>query len=152
MFLIFYLFTERCLLWPPLLSSPTTIDYINSYKFMFILIMILCVGSYACMIVAQSIFISEYDVPLENPYMWFCWCRKILIYLVGGFICHQLATALACRPIEILYDLRYVSMLIMQITGFFICLSFAFFLGVKFASIKPIHRLSNVAITYSSVE
>ena len=142
MFLIFYLFTERCLLWPPSLLSVTSIDNINSYKSMKILIILLCAGSYIFMMGAEIISKPGSDVPLENPYMWFCWCRKILIYLVGWSICHQVATALACRPMEILYDFRYISMLIMQITGFFICLSFAFFLGVKFASIKPVHRLS----------
>jgi len=141
-FLFFYLFTERCLLWPPWLLSVASIDTINSYKSMKTLIVLLCSGSYIFMMGAEIISKPESDVPLENPYMWFCWCRKILIYLVGSSICHQLATALACRPIEILYDLRCISMLIMQITGFFICLSFAFFLCVNFAPIPTVHRLS----------
>ncbi|CAF3665442.1 unnamed protein product [Rotaria socialis] len=135
-------YAKRCLLVPPSLLSVTSIDNINSYKSMKILIVLLIGGSYIFMMGAHIISTPESDFPLENPYMWFCWCLKILIYLVGSSICHQLASALACRPMEILYDLRYISMLIMQISGFFICLSFAFLLGVKFASIKTEHRLS----------
>jgi hypothetical protein len=109
---------------------------------MFILTVILCAVSEPLILVAQMGCGSVSRDELENPYKWFCWCRNVLIFMVGSSMCHQFATALACRPIEILYDLRYTSMLIIQITGFFICLLFAFFLGVKYAAIKPIHRFS----------
>ena len=105
-----------------------------------ILVILLSAGSYTLIALTQVAYKSASEDSLENPYAWFCWYRKILIYLVGWFLCHQLLTAVACRPVAILYDLRYNSMLIIQIIGFFICLLFAFFLGVKFASIKPAHR------------
>jgi hypothetical protein len=57
-------------------------------------------------------------------------------------VCNQMVSATACRPIEILYNLRYISMIMVQLVGFFICLLFSFFLGIKFASIKSVHRLS----------
>ena len=76
---------------------------------------------------------------LVEPYQWFCWCRKMVICLVCSSICNQLVNALSCRPIEIAYDIRYLSMLIVQILGFFICLLFSFFLGVKYASVKVKH-------------
>ena len=149
----FYLFTERCLLLPSSLLLSTSIDNINSYNFMKILVACLCIGSYIFIVMAEMIYRSASENPLENPYMWFCWCRKVLIYLVAWSICHQLATALACRPMEILYDLRYTSMLIVQTIGFFICLLFAFFLGVKFASIKSVHRLSKSSnMSYNNVD
>jgi hypothetical protein len=82
------------------------------------------------------------DFPYEQlvqPYKWFCWCRKILIYRVISSILNQLASVLGCRPIEIIYDIRYIIMIIVQIMGLFICLFFTFCLGVKYATIKSRH-------------
>lgn len=131
----FYLFAERC----SLLSIPA--EKIDSYKYMSVLIVFICGGFQIFIAAAYVESTPSSREHLENPYKWFCWCRKILIYLVCSSILHQLASALACRPMEILFDLRYTSMLFVQMGGFFICLFFAFFLGVKFAAIKPVHRL-----------
>ncbi|CAF2150444.1 unnamed protein product [Rotaria magnacalcarata] len=135
-------YAKRCLSLPPSLLLSTSIDNIRSYSSMSILIVFLCFGSESLILVAQMVYDSVSRDQLDNPYKWFCWCRKVLILLVGSSLFHQLSTALACRPMDILYDFRYTSMLIVQITGFFICLLFAFFLGVKFASIKPVHSLA----------
>jgi hypothetical protein len=140
----FYLFKERCSLIPPSLLLSTPIDRMNGYKSMRILSICLCIGSHMFLLMAQCVYSTVSRDQLENPYRWFCWCRKILIYLVAAAICNQLASTVVCRPIEILYNLRYTSMLLVQMTGFFTCLLFAFFLGVKFASIEPIHRSSNI--------
>ncbi len=124
-------FTERCTLPPSVCSGK-----IRSYVVMQILVGFVHFGSYILVQLMLPLYRDISYNELVNPYKWFCWCRKILIYLVGSSICNQLASILTCRSIEILYDIRYISMFILQIIGFFICLSFAFFLGVKYASVR----------------
>ncbi|CAF1259056.1 unnamed protein product [Rotaria sordida] len=70
-------YTKRCLLLPPSLLLSTSIDNINSYNSMKMLIVFLCIGSYLLILTAESIYNSVSGNPPENPYMWFCWCRKI---------------------------------------------------------------------------
>jgi hypothetical protein len=132
-----YLFIERCSL-----SLTVPVDNINSYIYMNFVNITMCIGSLLLMVLTESLLNNVSPKYIENPYRWFCWCRKVLILLVGSSICNQMVSATACRPIEILYDLRYIAMIMTQLVGFFICLIFAFFLGIKFASIKAIHRLS----------
>ncbi len=114
---------------------------IDSYASMNLINSILCICSVYLIALAQCLFQDVSPVHFNNPYRWFCWCRKILIYLVCSSIFNQLASTTACRPIEILYNLRYQLMIIVQLVGFLICLVFSFFLGIKFAAIRPVHRL-----------
>jgi hypothetical protein len=132
-----YVFIERCSL-----SLTVPVDNISSYMYMNVINITLCFGSLILISLVQSFFSDVSPKYLENPYRWFCWCRKILIFFVGSSICNQVVSATACRPIEIIYDLRYISMIMVQLIGFFTCLLFAFFLGIKFASVKSVHRLS----------
>jgi hypothetical protein len=127
----FYLFTERCTL-----SSSITIDNMSRYGSMQWLVLSLCLCCYVLLIGSQYLYINFSRNELVTPYRWFCWCRKIFVCLVSASICNQLASVLGCRPIDIIYDIRYISMFIVQIIGFFICLLFTFFLGVKYASVK----------------
>jgi len=108
-------------------SSLISLYNIRSYTSMTLLIILLYVGSLLLSALAQSFYSYACPVQLVKPYRWICWCRKIFICLVGASICNQLVNALACRPIEILYEIRYSSMLIVQIFGYVICLLFAFF-------------------------
>ncbi len=132
-----YLLIERCSL-----SLTVPVDNISSYMYMNVINISLCIGSLLFTALIQSSFNNVSPKYLKNPYHWFCWCRKILILFVISSVCNQMVSATACRPIEILYNLRYISMIMVQLVGFFICLLFSFFLGIKFASIKSVHRLS----------
>ncbi|CAF0839880.1 unnamed protein product [Rotaria sordida] len=60
----------------------------------------------------------------------------IFIGLVISILCNQLVSAFACRSIDILYDIRFTSIIIVQIVGFIVCLIFAFLLGIKYASLN----------------
>ncbi len=141
MMIIFFslIFIERCAL-----SSSICAGKVSTYMHMRILVAFISFGSY---ILIQSMLPLckeiSYD-QLIDPSQWFRWCYKILIHLVISSICHQLASILICRPIDILYDIRFLSMFIVQIIGFFICLLFAFFLGVKYASVKRGNLIINV--------
>lgn len=105
------------------------------------LVLLLCLCSNILLMSAQYLYLNFSRNELVTSYRWFCWCRKIFVCLVSASICHQLASVLGCRPIDIIYDIRYTSMFIVQIIGFFICLLFAFFLGVKYASVKSGYKL-----------
>ena len=71
-----------------------------------------------------------------RPYELYCWCRRKFICLVVSYICHQLASVLACRPVEILDDIGFASMLSFQMGGF------AYTLGAKYALCKRLKSLS----------
>ena len=58
-------------------------------------------------------------------------CGKLLFFLIGSSLLNQAASAFSCRPIEILNDLRFFSMLSIQLGGFVLCLAFSFILGVQ---------------------
>lgn len=113
----------------------------NGYVYMNFMDILLCLVAYFCITSIQYSLNNDSSKSLENPYKWFCWFRKILISYIISNVCIQLISVTTCRHINILYDFRYISMIILQLTGFFICLLFSFFLGVKFAAIRPEHRL-----------
>ncbi len=145
----FYLFTESCTS-----SSSVGVGKIKSYMFMQLLVAILYFVSYASILNVFSLYRGISYNELVNPWGWFYWCRKILTCLVISSLSNQLGSILMCRPIDILYDIRYISMIIVQIMGFFISLFFAFFLGVKYASIrwrKLIKSLSKIWTIFSSM-
>jgi hypothetical protein len=52
-----------------------------------------------------------------------------LILMVVGCVFHQLASAMTCRPVKMLYDFRYTSMLVVQLMGFASSVLFAYILG-----------------------
>ena len=61
----------------------------------------------------------------------------MLSLFAASSICHQLISSFACRPIEILFDWRYMSMIGMQIFAFLVCLQHAY----VFASVYLTPRL-----------
>lgn len=125
-----YIFIGRCS--SVLLLIP---DTIHNYTSMSLLIVALYIVSVILSILAQWRYSSVSLNQLIRPGRWCRWYFKILIYFVLSTICNHLANALSCRPIEILYDLRYISMLFMNIVDFFSSLLLAFFLGIKYASV-----------------
>ena len=58
-----------------------------------------------------------------------------LICLVLSCIFVQMATALACRSAEMIFDFRYASMIVIQLSGFVGCIIFAYNVGATFAPI-----------------
>jgi hypothetical protein len=70
---------------------------------------------------------------LKNPYRLFRWSRYLLIVLAISTTCNQLASAFACRSVDILYDFQFTSMIIIQIVRFVFCLLFVFLLRIKYA-------------------
>jgi hypothetical protein len=65
----------------------------------------------------------------------------LLLCLIGSSVCIQIISALTCRPFEILFDLRFVSILTTQLLGFIGCLLFAY----KFGSTFPIKIPKNIS-------
>jgi hypothetical protein len=126
--LLYFLFSERCSLTP---TGP--IDGINSYTYMNILNMSLCLFITLSVITANSDYHELALDYLDNSYRWFYMLRNIFIYYTVSCICNQLVSAFSCRSIHILYDLRFMSVVIVQIGGFFVCLLLAFLLGIKYA-------------------
>ena len=127
---------NTCFLTDSCKSSSVCVAKMNSYMFMRILVTLLYFVSYVSILNIFGLYRNISYNELVNPWKWFYWCRNILIYLFISLISNQLGSILMCRPIDILYDIRYISMIIVQILSLFISLVFAFFLGVKYASIS----------------
>lgn len=125
------LFEERCTL-----SSSISIEDTSRYISMQLVVLLLCACCYLSVMVCIYFYLHFSRNELMTSYRWFCWCRKMFFCLVIGSLCNQLASVLGCRPIDVIYDIRYIFMFIVQTIGFFICLLWTFFLGVKYASVK----------------
>jgi hypothetical protein len=58
----------------------------------------------------------------------------IFIPLVVSSIFNQLASGFIVRPLELIYDLRFDSVFLVQMIGFFLCLFSSFTFGAIYAS------------------
>ena len=127
------LFLDRCSL-----SLTAPVNNVSSHIYMNILNFFLC-GVIITLIIPMNI--NFHDIPdnhLENSYRTFRLYRNVLICLALSCLCNQLVSAFACRPIDILYSIRFTSMIIVQAVGFFVCLVFAFLLGIKYVSLNNV--------------
>ncbi len=71
------------------------------------------------------------DDYVENSCRWFR--KMMLIYLAMSSTRNQLVSAFTCKPKDILYKLRFTSMIIAQISGFIV-----FLLGVKYTLLNHV--------------
>jgi hypothetical protein len=124
----FYLFIERCSL-----SITNSVENISSHISMNILNVFQCSAMVGLILYMGRLYLHVPSDYFDNYYQWFRLSLNILIYLAASCICNQLVSAFACRPMNILYDFRFASMIIVQIVGFLICLVFTFLLGIKYA-------------------
>ncbi len=62
----------------------------------------------------------------------------IMLRIAISSIRNQLVSAFACKPKDILYKLRFTSMIIAQISGFIVYLLCAFLIGVKYALLNHV--------------
>ncbi|UJR38334.1 hypothetical protein I4U23_031004 [Adineta vaga] len=131
-----------------LLSPITFTDNVSSYTSMNDINVILCFISLFLICFVQSYFDNISWKYLKNPYQWYCWGRRILIFFVSSSILNQMIGATACRPVEIFYDFQHILMFTLQLFNFLNCNGFAFFLGVKYASVKYEHRVSTYDDTF----
>ena len=96
---------------------------------------------------AQGMYRGMTYEELINPVEWFRWCRQMIVFGVVSSIFNQLMSITIHRPIDILYDIRYISMISVQLLGFFICIMFAFCLGMKYAKIN---RKTDIVVYYNN--
>ena len=79
----------------------------------------------------------------------FAICSINFFCSMGSHICMELVSAFTCRPIEVLYDVRFTSMLAAQLFSFIGCLLFAYKLGSIFSNKRSRHVSVKKAFTYS---
>ncbi|CAF1006730.1 unnamed protein product [Rotaria sordida] len=66
----------------------------------------------------------------------------VLGMFVGSSICNQWISALTCRPIEMLYDKRFTSILGVQMISFIACVHVAYGLGCIFTPLFDQRRIT----------
>ncbi|CAF3817232.1 unnamed protein product [Rotaria magnacalcarata] len=67
----------------------------------------------------------------------------ILICLTVSSIYVQICSTLTCRPIEIIFDFRFLSVIVVQFIGFVACILFAIQLGATYAMEIPVQAITN---------
>ena len=125
------IFIEKCFLSPSI-----SVDQMETYERMGKLVAHLCFAAMGFSILAQGLYKETNPGRSASPYESYCWYWRITACVVGSYACHQLASALACRPMEVIFDFGFFSMLILQMGTFVSCLAFANTLGAKFALCK----------------
>ncbi|CAF1434280.1 unnamed protein product [Adineta steineri] len=80
----------------------------------------------------------------------------VLSMFVGSSICNQWISLLICRPVEILYDKRFTSILGVQMISFIACIHLAYGLGTIFTPVFDqraitLSRLDSFTPLFSSV-
>ncbi|UJR25930.1 hypothetical protein I4U23_007278 [Adineta vaga] len=106
-------FINRCTL-----SSSITMDNIINYGQMRWILVLLCICSQIMLLLSLITYRDLTYEKLVQPYQWFYWFCRILMYLVISLIFNQLASVLGCRPIEIIYDIRCIILVIVLVIGF----------------------------------
>ncbi|CAF1199879.1 unnamed protein product [Rotaria sordida] len=124
-------YAKRCSL-----SSRIPVDNINSYMFMHNLNFFLCGGTLLLVVVVNSFYPYNSLNYLNKSNGLFRWSIYLFIGFAISTVCNQLVSAFACRSIDILYDIRFTLMIIVQTIAFMVCLLFAFLLGIKYASLN----------------
>ncbi len=81
------------------------------------------------LIIGLLFYFTLYGKSTNGNSLNFWWGLSVLGMLVGSSICNQLISSLTCRPVEILYDERFTSILGVQMIAFITCIHFAYGLG-----------------------
>jgi hypothetical protein len=130
------LFVERC---PP---QAILLEKIGSYEAMNQWVDRLHLACYVLFVIPILLYATLYALGMP-PSLYrrsFFWMGILMLSLfTSSSICHQLATSFACRPIEIIFDWRFMSMLGMQMFAFLVCLHHAYVFASVYL-IAPVRR------------
>ena len=85
-----------------------------------------------CCAAALLSSLPRYELKSNGPVIERIACHRLLITLICSWIFSQLVTGLIDRPMEIITNLRFQSILACQIIGFLFSLFCAFVFGVLF--------------------
>ena len=131
---LFLSIVERC---PP---QAILLDKIDSYDAMNRWVDRLHLACYVLFVMPIILYATLYELGMTQSMhrKSFFWVGILMLSMfTDSSLCHQLATSFACRPIEIIFDWRYMSMVGMQIFACFVCLHHAY----VFASVYLIPSL-----------
>jgi len=140
--LVFVFLVDRC-------PSSILVCYHKkkSVRYMGLLFSFLCLVYCPLFAIATSAFRGLTYEELINPIEWFQWCRNVLVSYAVSSICNQLISITVHRPIDILYNIQYISMFVVQILGFIVCIMLAFCLGMKYAKVN---RKTDIVVYYNN--
>jgi hypothetical protein len=138
-------------------SSSHFLNNTSSYAIVDQSVLLLCGTCFIMLIIGLFLhpIFNEKLTNDNNSNFWF----GLLVFsmFVGSSICNQLISSLTCRPIEILYDKRYTSILGVQILSFLICVHFAYSLGCIFTplfdqSITTLSKSNNRTPSFRAID
>jgi uncharacterized membrane protein (UPF0182 family) len=85
-------------------------------------------------IIGILLYIVSIKLQTNHKGSFFSFGMIILFIFVGSNICNQLISSFTCRPVQILYEKRYISMIATQIFISTTSLHFAYGIGRTFGS------------------
>jgi len=98
-----------------------------------------------CYIMLIMVLVFYFTLPKKRTNdnrLHFWYCLLVLGMFVGSSICNQWISSLTCRPIEMLYDKRFTSILGVQMISFIACVHLAYGLGSIFTPLFDQRRIT----------
>jgi hypothetical protein len=103
----------------------------------------LCCSATACVTICPVVFQTLLlTFPHIHRRKLFDNFQLILITLIVSSIVNQVTSAFVTRPLAMFLDVRFLSMLGIQLIGFGLCLFLSFIYGVVYASARSVNRAS----------
>jgi hypothetical protein len=96
------------------------------------------------------IILIKREITPKKPFFWFGMIT--LVMFVGSSVSNQLISSFTCRPVEMMYDRRYASMIGTQIFVFIASLHFAYGFGQTCGPILNQRKISQISKIYTQTK
>jgi len=116
-------------------SSPHPLNTASSYAVVDQSLILLGGICYIMLIIGFLLYFILNGKLTNDTSLSFWYGLLVLGMFIISSICNQLISSLICRPVEILYEKRFTSILGVQMIGFIACIHFAYGLGCIFTPI-----------------
>ena len=123
-------------------SSSRFLNNTNSYAVVDKSVIILGGSCYIMLIMVLVFYFTLHKKRTNDNSLHFWYGLLILGMFVGSSICNQWISSLTCRPIEMLYDKRFISILGVQMISFIACVHVAYGLGSIFTPLFDQRRIT----------
>ena len=100
----------------PVILHPLNGPYTDPFSSTWVISVLFCAGTVYTSLLIQGYYANRWLSANQS----FQACPKIALLLICSSICNQIASVVACRPIEIFSDPGYIFMIAMQLGGFFL--------------------------------
>ncbi len=123
-------------------SSSRFLNNTHSYAVIDQSVSLLSGACYIILIIGLLFYFTSNKKSTNNKSLNFWYGLLVLSMFVGSSICNQWISSLTCRPVEILYDKKFTSILGMQMISFIASIHMAYGLGAIFTPVFDQHAIT----------